>query len=251
MSEDELLSDFQLRLPLWAYNNMPSKTKTDLIDWALGAERTPRLLSDFRSLSEAERDEIREWKQKHVSPKMARWIYETLLPDPHLFEEDPWLSLRTTLLWLIAVHKSQPSWKTSFFWREIEKNKTIRYGMWVVEAMSGLVGGIEDAPRLIALYEDKKACPEARGEALFALAYLASPSDSAWLEITHDVCLRALHDQELPYARAGATWLAAWTGRFEDEILALRSDETITIPGEGHTVGFYADSAYEDYQARY
>jgi len=244
MSEDELKTFFKVFIPEWV-NRPRGFLYRHALNWALGGSKSRLLKREYRRRSSKEREELLDWKRRHVSPKMARWIYETLLPDPHLFKDDPWLDLRRHLLWLIAINKWQPSWANSFFWREVEKNKSIRYGMWVVEAMSGLVGDIRDVPKFIALYDDEEACPEARGEALFGLAYLARSSDPRWLEVTHDVCLRALHDQKLPYARAGATWLAAWTLRFEDEILGLRNDQTLSIEGWSRTVASDAEVAYE------
>ena len=248
MSETDLKAFFRQPMPEWS-KGFSGWAQSELFHWAYGGGRGGALKRELRRRSRRERKELQLWKQRFVTPKLARWIYETLLPDPHLDEEDPWLDLRSALLSTIALHQVEPPWKNEFFWREIEKYKTVRYGMWVVEAMAGHVGGLQDVPRFIALYDDEDACPEVRGEALWGLAYLYG-HDPEWDEATRDVCLRALHDLEIPYARVGACYLAAWTSRFEDEVLKLREDETVALPGWGQTVGDYAKDAYMQYWER-
>ena len=203
----------------------------------------------FRRMSSDELWEACTWNRpefQQITPKLARWIFNHLVPTYQPDEDHRWQATRIRLLWVIASHPHNPPWKVGFFWRVIGETKSLPICWDLVEVMSGFVGGLNDAPRFIALYDDPTAHPLARGEAIFALGYLQNSSEPGWNEATHDVCLRAFRDAELPYARAGACCLATFSCRFKNEIAALLDDPT-PVFGNWASVGSYAADYYDQF----
>jgi hypothetical protein len=186
-----------------------------------------------RKLTAEQLQPILQYSQVYrLSSRMARWIYEDLIPEP---DE---LGLRIYALDRLGFD-SETSWTRPYLWRELEKYKHEPFGDWCVIALSRSCAGDElSAKRFIALYEDETAHPDARGSAVFgihsAMSYddgFSKPFAAGTLEAVRSTCAKALVDKDNAYARAGACWLAQDLGGFEKELAVLAEDHAVVLTG--------------------
>jgi len=175
------------------------------------------------------------------SGKLSKWIYRNL-PN-HEIEA------------LKAIALSDAPWAHDFLWRELQRHKADALGDWVVIALcSGSMTGPQDAARYLDLYDDESAHAMTRGSAIFGLNTAITNasmqkdktsvdpiSKDIFLRV-RDACHRAIHDSNNPYARAGACWLGASLGGFDDELAQLRNDHTPISPNESLTVASHYEA---------
>ena len=179
-----------------------------------------------------------------VSGRLARWIYENLIPNP-----DP-DGLAATCLIRIGEDYSYPK-KQAYLWRELEKHKADPLGDWaIIGIVRDCIWTAEYVERFMRYYEDESSHPMTRGSAIFGINSSIGPlpwfevgsprhelSPELWARV-RETCAKACIDEN-PYARAGAAWLAKGLGGFEAELAILAKDETV-VPDHGATVSSFA-----------
>lgn len=176
-----------------------------------------------------------------ISAKLGRWIYE------NLEARSEWSAIAG--LQRIDWDERAP-WGHVYLWRELERRKADPIGDWIIVAMGSGHFPPDAAQHFVAIFDDPSTHPLTRGSAVYGLQNALSSDEDGRLLTKDDalarpVCGRALQD-ESPYVRSFAVWLAARLGGFDDDIVRLTQDETVVGGGYRFRVCDEAKRALEE-----